>query len=90
MPLHCPSGLWGELSHLTAGEDHAAHVDDMEQVGVPGMEAVRLTACCAGIVVHSTCGEVVHSHNNLLEIHSARVGRLHLLDTSVALGSGRA
>jgi hypothetical protein len=57
---------------------------------MPGMEAVRLTACCADIVVHSTRGEVVRSHNNLLEIHSARVGCLHLLDTSVALGSGRA
>ena len=54
------------------------------------MEAVRSAACCEGIVVDSTRGEVVRSHNNLLRIHSAPVGLLRLPETSVALGSGRA
>lgn len=64
--------------------------DDMKQVGAPRMEAVRLVACCVGIVVDSTRGEEVHSHNNLLGIHSARVGLLRLPKTSVALNSGKA
>jgi hypothetical protein len=64
-----------------------ACVDDMERVH---MEAVRSAACCEGIVVDSTRGEMVCSHNNLLGIHSAPAGLLCLPETSVALGSGRA
>ena len=81
-PAHFLLCLW---EHQAACEDHGVAVDDTEQVGVLCMQAIYWGAWEVGRE-NSTCrGKVVDTRNSLLEMRNDHMGRLRLLDISVAV-----